>query len=95
MEVEKERIIEKIRAYLISKNIKKASLFGSFIREDFKEKSDIDILIEPYDGMTLFDLIRLQNGLKRKIKRRIDLCEYDGLRPIISEEIIKSSLQII
>ncbi|MDX2191028.1 MAG: nucleotidyltransferase domain-containing protein [Bacteroidota bacterium] len=93
--MDKELTINIIREYLISKNIKKAAIFGSFLRDDFNKKSDIDIVIEPFDHMTLWDMIHIQDDLKKKTKRRIDIIEYEGLKSYIKENVMSSALTII
>ncbi|QUH26617.1 nucleotidyltransferase domain-containing protein [Serpentinicella alkaliphila] len=42
----------------------KISLFGSVVRKQNNDKSDIDFLVEFEDGRTLFDLIRLKHDLE-------------------------------
>ncbi len=91
----KEQIKQIIISYLLSKNITKAALFGSFVREDFGPKSDIDILIEPFPNMNLFDLINMQDDLKKKTKRKIDLMEFDGIKSIIRNDVMAQAVQII
>ncbi|MFN0049857.1 MAG: nucleotidyltransferase family protein [Cytophagales bacterium] len=93
--MEKEKTIEIIKNYLISKNIKKASLFGSFVREDFGPKSDIDILFEPFPHMNLFDLIHMEDDLKKRTKRKIDLMEYDGIKLAIRDEVLAYAVPIL
>ena len=95
-ELTKEEITVIIRDYLISKGIKKASLFGSFIRDDFDpKKSDIDILIEPFPQMTLWDMIHIHDDLKSKTKKKIDLMGFDGLHVLIKDEVMKQAKAII
>ena len=92
--MEKQKI-KKIVVYLLSKNIKKAALFGSFVREDFGPKSDIDILIEPFPGMTLVDIIYMESELKLKTQRKIDLMEFDGIRKSVRPFVFDQALSII
>ncbi len=41
----------------------KASLFGSIVRGEMTKDSDIDILVEFQEDITLLDLVGLQNAL--------------------------------
>ena len=59
--------------------LKRASLFGSFARGEENASSDIDILIEPQSGFTLFDMLRMENILEEKLKRKIDLVEFSAI----------------
>jgi predicted nucleotidyltransferase len=55
-------------------------LFGSVTRNDFNDKSDIDILIDfsrPI-GMEFFTLADL---LESRLNRKVDLITRDGIKP--------------
>lgn len=56
-------------------NIKRLSLFGSILRPDFTDTSDIDILIEFEPGQTpsLLDLGGMQVELTKMLGREVDL----------------------
>ncbi|HAQ61659.1 TPA: nucleotidyltransferase [Candidatus Delongbacteria bacterium] len=56
-------------------NIKSLSLFGSAVRDELKQDSDIDILIEFEKGCTpgLISFIGIQRDLSRLIGREVDL----------------------
>jgi predicted nucleotidyltransferase len=43
--------------------LQRASLFGSFARNEETDTSDIDILIEPKKGFTIFDMLRMEQTL--------------------------------
>jgi predicted nucleotidyltransferase len=95
-ELTKEEITGIIRDYLISKGIKKASLFGSFVRDDFdSKKSDIDIIIQRWQTMTLFDFIRMRNDIEALVQRKIDMVEYGALKPLIKDDILSTAVTII
>jgi predicted nucleotidyltransferase len=71
-------------------DIKSLSIFGSSLRDDFNEESDIDILIEythPKEK-SLFDLIDLQLEFEDITGRKIDIVEKDSVKnPYKSKEI--------
>lgn len=46
--------------------VQKAYLFGSYARGEASGTSDVDILIEPGEKMTLFDLGKINGGLSEK-----------------------------
>ena len=61
-------------------------LFGSVTREDFTDKSDIDILVDfsrPI-GMEFFTLADL---LESRLHRKVDLITLDGIKPRYFEAI--------
>ncbi len=51
------------------------SLFGSVIRSDFGEESDVDVMVEfsPGAGRTLFDIVLMEDELRTIFGRDVDL----------------------
>lgn len=85
----KDRIMEIVKKY----NIKEIAVFGSSIRDDFTETSDIDVLIEfnMSENISLFDILDIQEYLAELTNRQIDIVEPSGLiNPYRRESIIKS-----
>jgi len=78
-----------------NKGIKKAGIFGSYARGDQKASSDIDILIEPPKEMGFFEIVRLEDELKKKLKRKIDILTYSSIHRLLKERIIKDEVRII
>ena len=90
IEINDDVIISLARKY----HIKELSFFGSVLREDFKENSDIDILIEFEDktDYSLFDLFKLKEEFKIALGKEVDLIEKEGLRnPYRRKNILKNS----
>lgn len=76
-------------------NIKELSVFGSSIRNDFTEKSDIDLLIVFKDSekISLMDLIDIQDYFEKLTKRTVDIVEPAGLKnPYRREAILNSKV---
>jgi uncharacterized protein len=69
--------------------VKKIALFGSCARGDNNEKSDIDILIEPASGTTLFDMAGMQIHLQDSLKKSVDLVTYGSINPMLKDNILK------
>src|SRR5512143_2292875 len=80
--VERERVIAALRAH----GIVHAGIFGSFARGEQQALSDLDLLIMPQTGTTLFDLARLELALEEIVGRHVDLVTYDELHPAIREQ---------
>jgi len=55
--------------------IRKLSLFGSILREDFTHSSDVDFLVEflPQARVGYFELVRMENELSDLVGRKVDL----------------------
>ena len=77
IEIDGKRIAEFCRKH----RIRKLSVFGSVLREDFQADSDVDLLVTFEEGATwgLFDLIRMQEELKGILGREVDLVEQESV----------------
>jgi len=87
----KQVILPVLERYLI----KRASIFGSLAKGDFNPESDVDLLIEPTENFTLFNLLKLEEEISGLINRKVDLVEYDALKPSIRNEVLLSAIQIL
>lgn len=87
----------KIKALPILKqaDIKKAALFGSYVRGDNTKESDIDILVELPDTATLLELGGLKVTLEEKLKKKVDVVTYKSISPIIKDSILNNQYPLI
>ena len=77
-------------------DIKKASFFGSILREDFQSsRSDIDILVKFGSDQSLFGYLKLKVELEKKLKKTVDIVEYDALKPRIKNQVLSSAISIL
>ena len=86
---------EKIDAFCRRYNIRKLSLFGSMLREDFTPESDIDFLVEFLSGakITYFDLAQMERELSEMLDdRQIDLRTPAELSPYFRQEVLETAL---
>lgn len=74
---------------------KKAALFGSCARGEIAEDSDIDILVEIEKDISLLDFVGLKLELEEALGKKVDLVEYDTIKPLLREHILKDELPII
>ena len=97
MNKEVEKISRRIVNLLKSKGIIRAGVFGSYAREEQKKGSDVDILIEIEHGKKfgLFDLVGLEDELKRRLKKKVDLVTYNSLHHLIRSQVLKEEERII
>ena len=70
-----------IEAFCTKWEVIEFALFGSVLRDDFTPDSDVDVLVtfDPAARPTLFDIIEMQDELKKLFGRRVDLLERGGL----------------
>lgn len=80
-----------IKAYFSKQPVLKAYLFGSEARNEAKEDSDIDILVElDYEQKIGLGFIQMQIDLQDLLLKKVDLVSSKGLskhiEPIIHQE---------
>jgi predicted nucleotidyltransferase len=71
--------------------IRKLSLFGSLLRDDFGPKSDVDVLVEfePDSRVGLFKLYDLEQELSQLLGgRRIDINTPNSLSKYFRDEVL-------
>jgi len=90
-----EKYKEKILAKLKEHDVKRASLFGSIVREDMTDESDIDILIEFKGTKSLLDLARLKIELEDVLKCKVDILTYNSLHPLLKNQILAEQVKIL
>ena len=66
---------EEIAAFCERWGVVEFALFGSVLRDDFTDESDVDVLIEFTDGPTpgLFGFVRMADELEELFGRKVDL----------------------
>lgn len=89
------KIKQKIIKILKKNKIKKAGIFGSYVRGKQKKKSDIDILILPPKNMSLLGFVHVKNELENKLGIKIDLVSYRGIHPLLKKQILDEEVKII
>jgi len=91
-----KKIKSKIIRILKKNKVSKAGIFGSYSRGEQNKNSDIDIAVEIDDiNMSLLGFIRLIRLLEEVLKRKVDLVEYNAIKPRIKERILKEEIRII
>ena len=90
-----DEIREKILPILKSHEVKKAGIFGSFARGDASGESDIDILVDIPGDISLLDFIGLKLEIEDAIGKKVDLVEYDTIKPAIRKKILDEQTVIL
>ena len=87
----------KILPTLKRQGVVKAGVFGSFVRDEAKEESDIDILVEfgKKQKMGLFEFVGLKLKLEERLGKKVDLVEYSTIRPFLKDIILKEQVPIL
>ena len=70
-------------------------IFGSFARKENAPESDLDILVKFKNGITLLQLIKLENDLSKKLGIKVDLVTEGAVTNKKLKKYILKDLKII
>lgn len=90
-----QEIRSKILPLLKKYKVSRASLFGSVVRNETMEKSDIDILVELPEDSSLLDLAGLKIDLEEILKKEVDVLTYNSLHPLLRDRILSEQVDIL
>ena len=84
--------LRQIKPELIARyHVSSIGLFGSVVRDDFTNESDIDIIVD-FSAPIGIEFVDLANELEAFLKRKVDLVSKDGIKPkymqVIEKQIV-------
>ncbi|MCF2137340.1 MAG: nucleotidyltransferase family protein [Candidatus Thorarchaeota archaeon] len=82
---------EKISDFCRRHHIRRLSIFGSALREDFGPDSDVDVLVEFEEGHApgFFAFIRMEEELSHLFRRKVDLRTPADLSKYFRQEVLE------
>ena len=86
----KKEIVETLR----NKDVMSAFLFGSYVRNEQKDESDLDILVKLKPNYSLFDLLDIQLNLEDYLGIKVDVVPDDCLVPEIADNVLKERVRL-
>jgi hypothetical protein len=71
--------------------VKEIGLFGSYVKDEENDKSDLDILVEfePTSKIDLIEFVELEDYLSELLGIKVDLVMKSALKPRIGKHILK------
>ncbi len=91
-------ILDKLRAMLPllheKYHVRTLEVFGSYVREEEKPGSDLDLLVTFDEVPTLFQFVALENSLSDELGVKVDLVMKDSLKPTIGKYILEEALEV-
>ena len=91
--LDQDRLLDLCRRWRVSQ----LSIFGSALRDDFREESDLDFLVS-FESNAPWDLLQLgdmQDELEGWLGRSVDLVELEGLRNPIRRQRILDTRRVL
>ncbi|OGY54754.1 MAG: nucleotidyltransferase [Candidatus Buchananbacteria bacterium RIFCSPLOWO2_01_FULL_56_15] len=74
--------------------VKKIGVFGSFVSGRPRKDSDIDILVEFSQPVSLFEFIEVEDFLSKALKRKVDLVTKNALKPAIKKDVLNEVVYV-
>ena len=89
----KQKIKKAVENDPLRENIQSVSLFGSYIHGDFKDDSDVDVLIEftPTAKIGLFKFFDIRENMEKHANRKIDLLTPEALSKFFRDKVLKEA----
>lgn len=102
LETIKPKTLEEIKAILIPYKsflvekfkISELGIFGSYVKGEQNQESDVDILVEFSEVPTLFDLVEIEYLISDKIGLSVDLVHKSGLRPHLRDNVLNETVYL-
>lgn len=88
-----KRLLKEHKDILDKYRVKTIGLFGSYVRGEQREDSDIDLLVEFYEP-DYSNLVNLAYSLEELLNKKIEIVCEDGVSPYI-EPYIKREVEFI
>ena len=95
MEIDIAKIKQKILPILLRYGVTGVGLFGSYVRGEMREDSDIDIVVKIEKDISLLDFVGLKLEIEEVLGRKVDLVEYNTIKPLLRERILKEQVVIL
>lgn len=90
------KTLEEIKQWLVQNksllqeryNVRELGIFGSYVRQEQTETSDVDLLVDFSETPSLLKFVNLENYLSDNLGIKVDLVHRAGLKPRIGERIL-------
>jgi predicted nucleotidyltransferase len=69
-------------------------IFGSYVRGEQTEKSDVDILVTFKAPYSLWELIDTERFLRRKLRVKVDLVPKDSVKSVLKDRIYSEAAAV-
>ncbi|NJM77365.1 MAG: nucleotidyltransferase family protein [Acaryochloridaceae cyanobacterium RU_4_10] len=90
------KTLDEVKQWLVSNKsmlqeryqVRELGIFGSYVRQEQNEASDVDVLVEFSEIPSLLKFVNLENYLSDNLGVKVDLVHKSGLKPRIGERIL-------
>ena len=75
-------------------SVETLEVFGSYVRDEQKKDSDLDILVTFKEEPSLLTFIAIENYLSDLLGVKVDLVMKDSLKPVIGKNILREAVPV-
>jgi predicted nucleotidyltransferase len=90
----KKKIRESIVAILSRNGAERIAIFGSYARGEAGRKSDIDILVRFSRPKSLFQIVQIEDEIKKAVHMNVDLVTEKAISPYLEGSIHRDEVVI-
>lgn len=90
-----KKIREKVKPVLKAHAVTRAGLFGSYASGKASKQSDVDILVKLKPQADLLAFIALKLDLEDVLGKKVDLVEYDAVKPMIRKRVLQQEVSLL
>ncbi len=87
-----KEILNTIIRFLSPYGVRSIRLFGSYAKGEQTQESDIDLLVEFVDRISLLKIARIERELSEKTGYKIDLLTNKSISPLLINRIYSESV---
>lgn len=89
MKLTRSEIEKRIRPVLSKYGVISVSLVGSTARDEHSNISDIDLIVEMHQPVSLLTFSKIKRELEKTLNKKVDLIERSALKPRLREHMLK------
>jgi hypothetical protein len=75
-------------------SVETLEVFGSYVRDEQKQDSDLDVLVAFKEDPSLLTFIAIENYLSDLLGIKVDLVMKDSLKPKIGQHILREAIPV-
>jgi uncharacterized protein len=83
-----------IRQLVLQAGMANPRVFGSVVRGEDQDGSDLDLLVDPSPETSLLDVVRVQRMIEMLVEVRVDLLTPGDLPPKFRERVVAEALPL-
>lgn len=83
-----------LKPHFSAMNIRRLRVFGSVVRGEETEASDVDLIVDFEKPIGLFAYCNIQRRLGELLGRRVDLVTEDALHPALRHKVLSEAKDV-